>query len=201
MELIALLSNSDELIIPNVKGALKKYTVYPLRTLEELEDLYSNIPLNLFLIDITTHRLSYVGEFLRRLDDNMVVIIAQEKLDKYKMDDLPPSVFDCIDTESIRIELPVIIERALERQRLKNEVRLMKQSRDMIAPVQMSVTNRLETEPLLSRNDPLLGGQIPGGRYIQEKVIVNFARMLSVSFDMRKLLDHFIDSVMEIARK
>jgi nitrogen-specific signal transduction histidine kinase len=200
MELIALLSNSDELIIPNVKGALKKYTVYPLRTLEELEDLYSNIPLNLFLIDITTHRLSYVGEFLRRLDDNMVVIIAQEKLDKYKMDDLPPSVFDCIDTESIRIELPVIIERALERQRLKNEVRLMKQSRDMIAPVQMSVANRLETEPLLSRNDPLLGGQIPGGRYIQEKVIVNFARMLSVSFDMRKLLDHFIDSVMEIAR-
>ena len=195
MELIALLSKSDELIIPNVKGALKKYTVYPLKTLEELEDLSSNIPLNLFLIDTITHRLSNIGDFLSKLGENMVVLITPEKLDKYQMEHLPQSVFDCTDIGSIRKELPPIIERALERQRFKNEIRLLKESRDIMSPVQMQMYHRPETETMSGRIDPL-----PGGRYIQEKVIVNFARMLSVSFDMGKLLDHFIDSVMEIAR-
>jgi hypothetical protein len=31
MELLALLSNRDEAIIPNVKSALEKYTLYPLK--------------------------------------------------------------------------------------------------------------------------------------------------------------------------
>ncbi|HDH05569.1 MAG TPA: GAF domain-containing protein [Nitrospirae bacterium] len=195
MELIALLSNSDDLIIPDVKDALRKYTVYPLKTLEELEDLYGNIPLNLFLIDTTSQRLSYLGDFLNKLDENVVMLIAPEKLDRFKMDNLPQSVFDSIDIGSIRTDLPVIVERALERQRFGNEIKLLKQSRDITSPVQMKAYNGLETETFLNRSEP-----VPGGRYIHEKVIVNFARMLSVSFDMRKLLDHFIDSVMEIAR-
>ena len=68
MELLALLSNNDDLIIPDVKNALKQYTVYPLKTLEELEELYSNIPLNLFLIDSISHKLSSLGDFLNKMD-------------------------------------------------------------------------------------------------------------------------------------
>jgi nitrogen-specific signal transduction histidine kinase len=195
MELLALLSNSDDLVIPTVKEVLKKYTVYPLKTLDELEDLYSNIPLNLFLIDTTSHRLSTLEDFLKRLDESIVIVIASEKLDRYTMDTLPQSVFDCIDVESIRTELPGIVERALERQKFRNELRLLKESRDIISPMQMQVYNRGETEPFSGRCET-----IPGGWYFQERVIVNFARMLTVSFDMRKLLDHFMDSVMEIAR-
>jgi nitrogen-specific signal transduction histidine kinase len=195
MEILALLSNSDDVIIPDVKGALRKYTVYPLKTLEELEDLYSNIPLNLLLIDTVSYRLSSCEDFLNNLDEDIVVLITPEKLDKFSRENLPQSVFDCIESESISTELPVIVERALERQRLKSELRLLKQSQDADASIRMQVHKRSDMETFASRCDPA-----PAGKYLQEKVIVNFAKMLTVSFDMRKLFNHFIDSVMEIAR-
>lgn len=195
MELLALLSDSDDVIIPNVKKALHQFTVYPLKTLEELEDLYSNIPLNLVIIDSDSHKLHSLTGFLDKLDKNRVVIIATERPDKYEMDNLPDSVFECVESEAVMSELPVVVRRALERQRLENELRLLRQSREVVKPQQVQVFNRGELENPQGRFD-----SIPAGRYIHEKVIVNFARMLTVSFDMRKLLDHFIDSVMEIAR-
>jgi nitrogen-specific signal transduction histidine kinase len=88
-----------------------------------------------------------------------------------------------------------MVERALERLRFENEIRLLKQSRGTFAPAQVQVHNKPETDKFSGDSDP-----VRGGRDIQEKIIVNFARMLTASFDMRRLLDHFIDSVMEIAR-
>ncbi len=195
MELLALLSDSDDVIIPNVKKALTQFTVYPLKTLEELEELYSNIPLNLVLIDSDSHKLNSLTDFLNKLDENKVVLIAVEKPDKYELENLPNSVFDCVDAGTIMNDLPVVVKRALERQRFENELRMLKQSRDVVRPAQVQVLNRGESESSPGRYD-----SVPAGRYIHEKVIVNFARMLTVSFDMRRLLDHFIDSVMEIAR-
>jgi nitrogen-specific signal transduction histidine kinase/GAF domain-containing protein len=200
MELLALLSNSDDFIIPAVKSTLKKYTVYPLKTIEELEELYSNIPLNLLIIDTLTHRMSTLDEFLNKHDDDIVLLITSEKIDKCTKETLPKSVFDCIDTDTLKSDLPAIVERALERQRFKNELRLIKESRDLISPMQMQSYAKSEPETitrdfLSPRYDP-----VSGGRYIQEKVIINFAKLLTCSFDMRKLFDHFIESVMEIAR-
>jgi nitrogen-specific signal transduction histidine kinase len=195
MELLALLSNSDDVIIPDVKKALHHFTVYPLKTLEELEELYSNIPLNLILIDSDFHKLYSLMDFLSKLDENKVVLITPERYDKYEMETLPKSIFDCVDVKEIMSGLPAVVKRALDRQKLENELRMLKQSRDIVRPVQMQVYHRPETEGIPVHSDP-----VPSGRYIHEKVIVNFARMLTVSFDMRKLLDHFIDSVMEIAR-
>ncbi|MEW6410541.1 MAG: histidine kinase dimerization/phospho-acceptor domain-containing protein, partial [Nitrospirota bacterium] len=174
---------------PDVKETLKKYTVYPLKTVEELEDLYSNTPLNLLIIDTVSHRLSSLEELLNRLDDDMVVLITPEKLDKFTIDNFPPSVYECIDVESIKDELPVIVERALERQRFKNELRLLKQTREVPKFLQAASTSlKWDLE------------QYPGGRYLQKKVLVNFAKMLTASFDMRKLFNHFMDSVAEIVR-
>lgn len=195
MEVLALLSNSDDIVIPNIKSALKKYTVYPLKTIEELEDLYSNIPLNLFLIDTLSHRLSFIGNFLAHLDQDMVVLITAESPDKYTRDRLPKSVFECVHIDSIRTDLPVVVERALERQKFKNELRLLNQSRNVTEPMHMQAYSRPDAEMFSGRSE-----SSSSGRYIHEKVIVNFARMLTVSFDMRKLLDHFMDSVMEITR-
>jgi len=189
MELLALLSNRDDIIIPEVKEALKRYTVYPLKTVGELEDLYSNIPLNLLIIDTASHRLSSVEGLLSRLDDDIVVLITPEKLDKFTMDNLPSSVYECVDVESIREELPLIVERALERQRIKNELRLLRQTRNGSESVQ---TPSISAKPDLP--------QFRGGRYLQEKVLVNFAKMLTASFDMRKLFNHFMESVAEIVR-
>ncbi|MEW6600105.1 MAG: histidine kinase dimerization/phospho-acceptor domain-containing protein [Nitrospirota bacterium] len=195
MELLALLSDSDDVIIPNVKKALQQYTVYPLKTMDELEELYSNIPLNIIIIDSESHKLHSIRNFLSKLDENKVVLITAERPDKYEMENLPHSVFDSVETGDIMNELPAVIKRALERQRLNNELRLLKQSHELVKPAQMPVSNRGEIEGGQARFE-----SIPMGRYIHEKVIVNFARMLTVSFDMRRLLDHFIDSVMEIAR-
>lgn len=195
MELLALLSDSDDVIIPHVKKALHQFTVYPLKTLEELEDLYSNIPLNLVLIDGDSHKLHTLGDFLNKLDENKVVLITPDKPDKYEMDNLPNSVFECVYAGTLMNDLPVVVRRALERQRFQNELRLIKQTQDIVRPEQVQVINRGEIESSPARYD-----SGPSGKYIHEKVIVNFARMLTVSFDMRRLLDHFIDSVMEIAR-
>ncbi len=195
MELLALLSSRDDVVIPDVKGALRKYTVYPLKTMEELEDLYSNIPLNLLLIDTTSHKLSAIGDFLNKLDNDRVVLITPDKLDSFAREQLPRSVFDSINIWDIRAELPAIVERALERHKFKNELRLLKQSHDIAAPSQMPVHARPMAEMLMGRSDTL-----PSGRYVHEKVIVNFAKMLTSSFDMQRLFNHFIDSVMEIAR-
>ena len=203
MELLALLSDNDEVIIPAVKNSLKQYTVYPLKTMGELEDLYSNIPLNLFLIDTVSQKLSSLGNFLETLDEGMVVLITGEKLDNFKIANLPKSVFECIEAASLTTGLMTIVDRALERQRFKNEIRLLKRPRSEIAPLHtQQAVDRHEAEVFTrdifpSRYQPHPG---PGGRFIHEKVIVNFAKMLTVSFDMRKLFDHFIDSVMEIAR-
>jgi PAS domain S-box-containing protein len=193
MELLALLSNSDD-IIPKVKGALKKYTVYPLRTTGELEDLYSNIPLSLFIIDTYTHKLSSVMPMLNRIDREMAILITPDRPERHRFERLPESVFDCVTSDDIRTDLLLLVERALDRQKYKKEMRVITRAADNVEP------SRQQDRP---RVDPDVFGRheaVSGGRYIHEKVIVNFARMLSVSFDMRKLLDHFIDSVMEIAR-
>jgi hypothetical protein len=194
MELLALLSNNDDIVIPGVRSALKKYTVYPLKTVEELEDLYSNIPLSLLIVDTTSHKLSLMDNFLSRLDANMVVLIMPESPDRYTLNDFPESVYDWVDINSIGTDLPVKVERAFERQRVKSELRLI-QSRDHFEPIGSKDSIRSNSERIMCRGDSM-----PRGRFVHEKVIVNFARMLSASFNMQKLLDHFIDSVMEIVR-
>ena len=182
MELLALLSNRDD-IIPEVKEALKEYTVYPLKAVEDLEDLYSNVPLSLLIIDTVSHKLSSLEELLKRLDDDMVVLIAPEKFDKFTMEQLPSTVYDCIAAESIRTDLSVIVERAIERQRYKNELTLLKKSRNSVPP----------HTPIYNKSD------VESWKYLREEVLINFAKMLTVSFDMRKLFNHFMDSVMGIA--
>ncbi len=222
MELLALLSNRDDVIIPEVKKALNGYTVYPLKTLEDLEDLYSNIPINLILIDTFSHKLSSLSNFLGKLKDDAVVLIAPENLGKFDLHSLPPSIYDCIDSKSIRAELPAVIERALERQRFKNDVDLLKKSKNVPSypPIppggKEGSRGRLEGEDynptLLPFNSPLTKGGYRGvegargdfeagmGGFTHERVLMNFARMLTASFDMNMLLSHFIDSVMGIVR-
>jgi len=182
MELLALLSNRNE-IISDIKETLKGYTVYPLKTVEEFEDLYRNIPLNLLLIDTVSHKLSSLEELLKRLADDMVVLIAPERFDKFTMEQFPASVYGCIVAESIITELPMTVERAIERQRYKNELAMLRKSRNSVPP----------HTPTYSKSD------VESWKYLREEVLVNFAKMLTVSFDMRKLFNYFMDSVMGIA--
>ena len=194
MEILALLSNRDDVIINNVKSVLAKYTVYPLKALDELEDLYSNIPLNLLIIDTVSHRLSSLKNFLNKLDENIVVLITSEKLNRFAKEDFPKSVYDSVSEGSLAEELPVVVERALEWQKFGNELRLLKQSQGAVASSQIPAAGRVEADLSSTPFDPALGE-----KYGHKKVIANFAKMLTASFDMRKLFDHFMDSVIDIA--
>jgi nitrogen-specific signal transduction histidine kinase len=198
MELIALLSNSEDSFVAEIKELLKKYTLYPLKKVEELEDLHTNIPLSLVLIDTVSHRLSKVNKLLEKLDDDMAILIVQDRPDKFLLEEMPRSVFNCIDISSVPSELPGIVERAIEHQRIKSEVDILKKSKDNPLPDKMSVIGESEADRYHSASR--VSSVYSGGKYLQEKLLINFAKMLTVSFDMRKFLNHFMDSVMDIAR-
>lgn len=187
MELLALLS-SDGKVINSVRDLLKKYIVYPVRTLEEAGELQSKMPVSLFLVDTVSHSLSSLEGFLLKLNDDSAVLISSKKPVKLNREKQPTSVFDSVDTESITEELPAAVERALEMQRLKSELKLLRRSGDDSKSGHMPVYSKPDAEAF------------PAGRYLHEKVLINFAQMLTVSFDMRKLLFHFMDSVNEIVR-
>lgn len=194
MEILALLSNRDDLIINNVKSVLGKYTVYPLKALEELEDLYTNIPLNLLIIDTVSHRLSTLKNFLNKLDENMVMLITPEKLDRFSKESLPSSVYDSVSEDALAEELPLMVERALEWQKFGNELRLLKQSQNSAGSEQRTRGGSQDSDIAAAPFAP-----VSGEKYGHKKVIANFAKMLTASFDMRKLFDHFMDSVVDIA--
>lgn len=187
MEFLALLSR-DEKVVNSVRDLLKKYIVHPVRTQEELEELRSNMPVNLFIIDTVFYSLSSLEDFLLKLDDDSAVLISSKKPDRLKRERQPKSIFDSIDTESITAELPAAVERALEIQSLKSELKLLRRSGND------SISGNM---PGYSKPD---GEAFPAGRYLHERVLINFAKMLAVSFDMRKLFIHFMDSVNEIVR-
>jgi nitrogen-specific signal transduction histidine kinase len=192
MELLALLSNSNKLIF-NIKGILDRYTVYPLKTLTELEDLNSNIPLNLVLIDTAGLDLPDVRKFLERLDDGMALLLVPEDKDQL-LQNLPRSVIGTISVNESGEHMLSAVEDALAKQQLKRRLKLLKHADNRTLPSEPGFKSRR-----MGRS-PGFDESMPTGKLINEKVVVNFARMLTASFDMRKLLDTFMDSVMEIAR-
>ena len=192
MELLALLSNSNKLIF-TIKGILDIYTVYPLKTLAELEDLNSNIPLNLVLIDTAGLDLPDVRKFLERLDDGMALLLVPEDKDQL-LQNLPQSVIDTISANESGEHMLSAVEDALAKQQLKRRLKLLKHADHRTLPSEPGIKTRK------AGRSPGFDESMPSGTLINEKVVVNFARMLTASFDMRKLLDTFMDSVMEIAR-
>lgn len=195
MEILALLSSRDDVIIPEVKTALKRYTIYTLKTLEEFEDLHANFLISLLLIDTVSYRLSRLEELLNKLDNDTVILVTPERLNEFTMENMPPSVYGCVEAQSIQTELPLTVERALDKQRLKNVTSLLEKSQDVAFPVRGK--HDLQT-PAGSYYGPAGPESFLSGRFLQ--VLVNFAKVLTASFDMRRLFIHFMDSVMDISR-
>ncbi|MBI5050738.1 MAG: PAS domain-containing protein [Nitrospirae bacterium] len=204
MELIALISNRGEAVINEVKVSLKRYTVYPLKTAEEFEDLHTNIPINLLVIDTVSHGMSQSADLLNKLDNDTVILITSEKPDRFTLENMPRCVYDCVEVESVRTELSLVVERALERQKFKNVMNMIRESKE-------SYTAAGSNQEMAQTGLPPAHGQhkqgifqvkdaFGTGMFLQKKALVNFAKMLTVSFDMRKLFNHFMDSVSEITR-
>jgi len=96
LEILALLSDSDDVIVPEVKIALRKYTIYPLKTLEEFEDLHANFMINLLLVDTGSYKLSRLEELLNKLGNNTVILITPERLNEFTLENMPQSVYGCV---------------------------------------------------------------------------------------------------------
>ncbi len=189
-----MLSNRDEAVIRSIRKSLGRYTVYPLKTVEELEELRRNIPLSLLIIDTVPERLSCMESLVNMTAGDMVVIITEHASAGFPAGGLPPGVFDCVAADAAVQELPGVVERALAKQRDKSESRLLKHPGPGNAtPLAAPLDNAgVEGGAAHSRTRA-------GGKHAGMKIITGFARMLSVNFDMQRLLDYFMDSVMEIA--
>ena len=184
MELIAILSDREDDLVTRLKGLLHEYTTYPVRSLEELVNLQHNIPVNLLIIDTSSCRFSSLADLIKRLDDEKAVILLREQSDTPPEWDLPSSVYGLVNISKIAKELPLMVDSALEKQRLKNELSFLRRAKKDSKQIQNSYN----------------GVPANGVRYLKEKVLINFAKVLTASFDMSKLLSHFMDSIMEIAR-
>lgn len=190
MQILALLSNRDE-IVSEVKTALKKHIIYPVKTFDEFEELYSNFKVNLILIDTVSYRMSSLEEILNRLDNNTVILITPEKVNEFNMENMPLSVFCCVESQFLYEELPLMVEHALDKQKLKKMERLLEKTADE-SPAYEPQNN---INSYYGREGEI---NYPSGRSLQ--VLVNFAKVLTVSFDMKRLFNHFMESVMGISR-
>ena len=77
MELIAILSDREDDLVARLKGLLREYTIYPVRSLDELVNLQHNIPVNLLIIDTSSYRFPSMADFIKRLDNEKAVILLR----------------------------------------------------------------------------------------------------------------------------
>jgi len=187
MDIIALLSKRKD-ILHEAEDLLKKHTLYPLKTLEELEELCHSIPVDLVIIDTLSHELSSVDAILSCMDGERILLVTPEGFDEDASGNLASSVYGCIDAGSFKTELPLIVEQALERQ--KARVRLLRETNK-------NHNGDVMPEMLLSSDNQGLSSE---GGYLQYEVIINLARMLSACSDINGVLNHFMNAVMGFVR-
>lgn len=182
MELIALLSDRDE-IIAGVKRSLRGYAVYPLRSRGELEELLINMPINLLIVDTLSFRPSQAEEIIQYFDRDAVILITHENFNKERLS----WISNIVNIKSIPEELLGVVERMIEKKRYQDKIDILStiSRKHPAGPSFHDVTEIIES---------------PGGRLLHEQVLINFAKTLTASFDIKKLFIHFMDSVMEIAR-
>lgn len=181
MELLALLSDREN-VITAVKNALKTYTVYPVKSLPQLEELLGNVPTGLLMLDGFLAKPSQV-ETLMSAKKRKVLLLVEDEYDFNKLSNFPETV----QVKDIFRELQRTVDRMLESVKLKDEISILHKSRGR----QVENLNTVTLPQIIDA---------PGKRLMHEQVLLNFAKTLTVNFNLKKLLDHFMDSVMEIIR-
>lgn len=181
MEILALLSNRDE-IISAVKNCLMEYPIYPTESISELEELLISFPDAVIMLDGFTVKATQADEFMT-LNKNLFLILTHEG---FNINNLSRAA-ETVDARDIVKELPRTVKRMLDRKRLENEIHTLKaeQKRHAVDSDQHEAPQVIDS---------------PVKRFMHEQVLLNFAKTLTVNFNTKKLLDHFLDSVMEIIR-
>lgn len=187
MEIIAIFSERDSSLLKQTRDLLGKYTVYFVSSREELDDIADHITISLFILDISSHRVKWVSDVIGKFDEGSVIIIFAEESDIPSANDLPPSVYGLVNRKEIEEELPPLVEHALEKQRLCHELKLLRH-------------RKTGAGSSGSAYQSLVGDTGSGVEYARESTLMHFAKILSAGFDLKGILAHFMNAVMEIAR-
>ena len=180
MEILALLSSREE-IISAVRNCVSGHTVYPARDLAGAEELLVRVPSALLILDGYSIKPAQVEDILS-MYRHPVILLTDKAYNLNKLSTVPETV----DIGDICTALPKAVERAAEKRRLEQEIAVLSRDRE-------------ERDSRTAYDSPRIV-EAPAKRLMREQVLLNFAKTLTVNFDLKKLLDHFMDSVMEIIR-
>ncbi len=181
MELLALLTNRDE-IVTAVRNCLKGYSIYPVKNISELNELLISSQTTALILDGFTVKPSQVEEIMSGKQVPILLLI-DEGFNQNKLSQIP----ETIDVRDIFKALPKTVERIIDKKRLENEIKTLRVDKSR----HHKVSNDYESPHIIDSS---------GKRLLHEHVLLNFAKTLAVNFDLKKLLNHFMDSVMEITR-
>lgn len=180
-ELLALVSSRDD-IIASVQACLRGYSVYPVKDLTEFDELLINIPVGCLILDSLAVRISQIDELTQSISYPLIVI-ADDHFDPSRLTNAP----EVVPESTMFRDLPRAIEKLTEINRLENEIRTL---REGTKNPQQGFSGYPAPHEMHS----------PSKSMVHERVLLNFAKTLSVNFNLKKLLNHFMDSVIEIVR-
>jgi len=181
MELLVLLSKNSR-IIETVKTILKDYAIYPTDNVEELEDLLIKVSVDIFLVDTQSLKVSEIEKLFQTFGKDSIILIKHEGFDERKLEELP----FCLEKHDLSEKLQPMVRIALDRKRCPQE---------FVKPY-----SEIDIQSLGHSLEPSERRDLSGGAYLHRYVLTNFAKTLTANFDISKLLNHFMDSLIEITR-
>ncbi len=181
MELLAFLCKNPA-IADSVKGNLGNYTVRVVKDMTELEESIINYTFDLCLIDTQSFEIAQINTAIRLFGRDSVILINHPDFDMQKLESSPVHV----RADNIYQELPPVLDLVLTKRGGRQENGLLHHNG-------LSHFQDRRQEPFARRD-------LAGGDFLHKHVLINFGKMLTASFDIDKLLSHFMDSLSEIAK-
>lgn len=180
MELISLLTNRAE-IVKAVRTSLPGYAVYPAEDASDLRELLTSVPSSLLILDGSSVKPEVIEPILAE-NGHPLLLLVDEGVNLDRLSRVPETV----EIDGLSETLPRVVGRILQKRKLEHEIKTLKEDRSKAERAAWGISQ------------PFAGAR--GKRLLQEQVLINFAKTLTANFDLRKLLNHFMDSVMEIVR-
>ena len=180
-----LLISQHQNIIDRVKSLFsKEYTLFTVNSFSETLEFLNTIPVDVVIVDSEDvfYQAVRLTKDIKKLNPTSLVICLLSVEESERADE-DIAVFDFIlQLPLVSAELRATVLKALKTQSLTQEVTLL---REQLALLQRSAMPPIQSEPTPL---PL------------ERTVSRFARALSASFDLDKMLNTFLDTVSELVR-
>ncbi len=187
MELLAFLCKNPA-TADSVKGDLKNYTVRVVKDMTELEESLINYTFDLCLIDTQSFEIPQINTAIKLFGKDSVILINNAEMDLQRLDSLP---FHVPPDQDLQPALELLLGRKYNRGRNGHHNGHYNEP---------ALRNAGSAEHFERMTLPLNKREFSRGDVLHRHVLINFAKILTASFDLNKLLSHFMDSLTEIAK-